>query len=34
MEKSEALEHLDFAIKEFSDMKMQLSLEHKEILEA
>jgi tetratricopeptide (TPR) repeat protein len=37
-EKKEALEHLDFAIKEFQDMKMQPSLEralrHKEILEA
>jgi hypothetical protein len=37
-EKSEALEHLDFAINEFRDMKMQPSLEralrHKEILEA
>jgi tetratricopeptide (TPR) repeat protein len=36
-EKKEALEHLDFAIKEFRDMKMQPSLEralrHKEILE-
>jgi tetratricopeptide (TPR) repeat protein len=37
-EKREALEHLDFAIKEFQDMKMQPSLEralkHKEILKA
>ena len=37
-EKSEALEHLDFAIKEFREMKMQPSLEralrHKEILGA
>ncbi len=37
-EKREALEHLDFAIKEFRDMKMQPSLEralrHKEILKA
>jgi len=37
-EKSEALEHLDFAINEFRDMKMQPSLEralkHKEILGA
>jgi tetratricopeptide (TPR) repeat protein len=37
-EKEEALEHLDFAIKEFQDMKMQPSLEralrHKEILKA
>jgi tetratricopeptide (TPR) repeat protein len=37
-EKREALEHLDFAIKEFKDMKMQPSLEralrHKEILRA
>jgi tetratricopeptide (TPR) repeat protein len=37
-EKKEALEHLDFAIKEFQDMKMQPSLEralrHKEILRA
>jgi ATP/maltotriose-dependent transcriptional regulator MalT len=37
-EKSEALEHLDFAINEFQDMKMQPSLEsalrHKEILGA
>jgi predicted ATPase len=37
-EKQEALEHLDFAIKEFQDMKMQPSLEralrHKEILKA
>ncbi len=37
-EKKEALEHLDFAIKEFRDMKMQPSLEralrHKEILKA
>jgi len=37
-EKIEALEHLDFAIKEFQDMKMQPSLEralkHKEILGA
>jgi len=36
-EKKEALEHLDFAIKEFRDMKMQPSLEralrHKKILE-
>jgi len=36
-EKKEALKHLDFAIKEFRDMKMQPSLEralrHKEILE-
>ena len=38
VEKSEALEHLDFAIKEFREMKMQPSLEralrHKEILGA
>jgi tetratricopeptide (TPR) repeat protein len=37
-EKKEALEHLDFAISEFRDMKMQPSLEralrHKEILKA
>jgi len=37
-EKSEALEHLEFAIKEFREMKMQPSLEralrHKEILGA
>jgi tetratricopeptide (TPR) repeat protein len=37
-EKKKALEHLDFAIKEFQDMKMQPSLEralrHKDILEA
>ncbi|MGA8849591.1 MAG: hypothetical protein WB564_07215 [Dehalococcoidia bacterium] len=37
-EKKEALEHLNFAIKEFRDMKMQPSLEralrHKEILKA
>jgi tetratricopeptide (TPR) repeat protein len=37
-EKKEALEHLDFAIREFQDMKMQPSLEralkHKEILGA
>ena len=37
-EKAEALEHLDFAIKEFREMKMQPSLEralrHKEILGA
>jgi len=37
-EKKEALEHLDFAIKEFREMKMQPSLEralrHKEILGA
>jgi len=37
-EKKEALKHLDFAIKEFQDMKMQPSLEralrHKEILKA
>jgi tetratricopeptide (TPR) repeat protein len=37
-EKKEALEHLDFAITEFRDMKMQPSLEralrHKEILKA
>jgi tetratricopeptide (TPR) repeat protein len=37
-EKKEALEHLDFAIKEFREMKMQPSLEralkHKEILKA
>jgi tetratricopeptide (TPR) repeat protein len=37
-DKKEALEHLDFAIKEFQDMKMQPSLEralrHKEILKA
>ena len=36
--KSEALEHLDFAIKEFREMKMQPSLErtlrHKDILKA
>jgi tetratricopeptide (TPR) repeat protein len=37
-EKAQALEHLDFAIKEFQDMKMQPSLEralrHKDILKA
>ena len=37
-EKSEALEHLDFAIAEFRDMKMQPALEralrHKDILKA
>jgi len=37
-ERDEALEHLDFDIAEFRDMKMQLSLEcalrHKEILKA
>ena len=37
-DKKEALEHLDFAIKEFREMKMQPSLEkalrHKEILKA
>jgi tetratricopeptide (TPR) repeat protein len=37
-ERSEALEHLDFAIKEFREMKMQPSLEralrHKDILKA
>jgi tetratricopeptide (TPR) repeat protein len=37
-EKKEALEHLDFAIKEFREMKMQPSLEralrHKDILKA
>ncbi|TLN17043.1 hypothetical protein FDZ71_06525 [bacterium] len=37
-ERAEALEHLDFAIKEFREMKMQPSLEralrHKEILKA
>jgi tetratricopeptide (TPR) repeat protein len=37
-EKKDALEHLDFAIKEFREMKMQPSLEralrHKEILKA
>jgi len=37
-ERAEALDHLDFAIKEFQDMKMQPSLEralrHKEILKA
>jgi tetratricopeptide (TPR) repeat protein len=37
-EKKEALEHVDFAIKEFQDMKMQPSLEralrHKDILKA
>ena len=37
-EGAEALEHLDFAIGEFRDMKMQPSLEralkHKEILKA
>jgi len=37
-EKSEALEHLDFAIKEFREMKMQPSLERalrrKDILKA
>jgi tetratricopeptide (TPR) repeat protein len=37
-EKKEALEHLDFAIKEFREMKMQPSLEralrHKRILKA
>jgi hypothetical protein len=36
--KREALEHLDFAIKEFREMKMQPSLEralrHKDILKA
>jgi hypothetical protein len=36
--KKEALEHLDFSIKEFREMKMQPSLEralrHKEILKA
>jgi hypothetical protein len=38
VEKKEALEHLDFAIKEFQEMKMQPSLEralrHKEMLKA
>ncbi len=37
-ERKEALEHLDFAIKEFREMKMQPSLEralrHKDILKA
>ncbi len=37
-EKKEALEHLDFAIKEFREMEVQPSLEralrHKEILKA
>jgi uncharacterized protein (DUF924 family) len=37
-EKKETLEHLDFAIKEFREMKMQPSLEwalrHKDILKA
>ena len=37
-ERAEALEHLDFAIAEFRDMKMQPSLEralrHKDILKA
>jgi hypothetical protein len=37
-EKKEAVEHLDFAIPEFRDMKMQPSLEralrHKQILKA
>jgi tetratricopeptide (TPR) repeat protein len=37
-EKKEALEHLDFAIKEFREIKMQPSLEralrHKDILKA
>jgi hypothetical protein len=37
-EKKEALEHLDFAIREFREMKMQPSLEralrHKDILKA
>jgi len=37
-EKKEALEHLDFAIKEFQEMKMKPSLEralrHKDILKA
>jgi hypothetical protein len=37
-EKSEVIAHLDFVIPEFSDMKMQPSLEralrHKEILKA
>ena len=37
-EKKEALEHIDFAIKEFREMKMQPSLErvlrHKDILKA
>jgi len=37
-DKKEALEHLDFAIKEFREMKMQPSLEralrHKDILKA
>jgi hypothetical protein len=37
-EKKEAIEHLDFSIKEFREMKMQPSLEralrHKEILKA
>ena len=37
-EKKEALEHLDFAIKEFREMKMPPSLEralrHKDILKA
>ena len=37
-EQAEALEHLDFSIQDFKDMKMQPSLEralrHKEILKA
>jgi hypothetical protein len=37
-ERAKALEHLNFAIKEFQDMKMQPSLEralrHKDILKA
>jgi uncharacterized protein (DUF924 family) len=37
-QRAEALEHLDFAIREFKDMKMQPSLEralkHKDILGA
>jgi hypothetical protein len=37
-ERAKALEHLDFAIKEFREMKMQPSLEralrHKDILKA
>ena len=37
-ERAEAIEHLDFAIREFQDMKMQPSLEralrHRELLKA
>ena len=37
-ERAEAVEHLDFAIREFQDMKMQPSLEralrHRELLKA